>query len=76
MNKATTWRDHVSTDEEYTVLAEYDDGSAVCLGSHSGGDSADGEWGSLTLIKIDWDGTTTVRPYFGLLDWSSTGEHK
>ncbi|MBO6507325.1 MAG: hypothetical protein JJ979_02375 [Roseibium sp.] len=58
-----TWRDHIQPGEQYTVLAEYDDGSAVCLSSYTGGGSALGTWGGLTLMKIEADGQTTLRDY-------------
>lgn len=66
-----TWRDHISPDEKCTVLSEYDDGSAVCLSGYAGGGSILGVWGSVTLMKIEANGSTTFRTYKTDSDWAT-----
>jgi hypothetical protein len=64
-----TWRDHVQNADQLTVLAEYADGSAVFLASHSGGLHQLGAWGELTLMKIDAQGKTLFREYQNSNGW-------
>ncbi|MBO6507560.1 MAG: hypothetical protein JJ979_03580 [Roseibium sp.] len=63
------WRDHIAADEDYTVLAEYDDGSAVCMCHYAGGGNPKGAWSSLTILRIDADGTISFRDYEAKNEW-------
>jgi hypothetical protein len=67
----TTWRDFVTADERYTVLAEYDDGSAICLAGYAGGGNEKGLFGEITLMKLTADGSIFFRSYDSTTDWEA-----
>lgn len=63
------WTDHVPEEERGGLLTSYDDGSAVFMSSTTGGASAAGSWGKLTLMRVLSDGTTEFRDYAAKGDW-------
>ncbi|WP_029061743.1 hypothetical protein [Labrenzia sp. DG1229] len=71
-----SWRDHVEPGEHHTVLAEYDDGSAICLSGYAGGGAPGGAWSSMTLMRIDAQGETTFREFVSSdPDWHKNLHH-
>ena len=58
-----SWRDYIKDGEHYTVLAEYDDGSAVCMAGYAGGAAPGGAWSTLTLMEISASGHVTFMGY-------------
>lgn len=68
-NVNTTWKDHIPEQERGSLLAEYDDGSAVLLASYSGGGSKEGAWGALSLMSVENNGRIKFKRFEGVTDW-------
>ena len=64
-----TWRDHLDYADNQTVLAEFDDGSAVLLASYSGGSSEAGVFGELSLMQVSPTGEVFFRRYRAVGGW-------
>jgi hypothetical protein len=54
------------------IVAEFDDGSRICLSAFAGGASEGGAWSHLTLMKEEQDGSTSYRHYTADGDWCSS----
>lgn len=64
-----TWRDHIPEDERMWLISEMDDGSAYLFARYSGGAHALGEWGTVSVMKVEADGTTYFRDYVANSEW-------
>ena len=54
------------------IVAEFDDGSRICLSAFAGGASKGGAWSHLTLMKEEQDGSVSYRHYTADGDWCSS----
>lgn len=63
------WRDHVPEAERGWLVEDCDDGSATFPSRYSGGAAPEGLWGSLSLMRVEADGTTTLRDFRAEGDW-------
>lgn len=67
---AETWKDHIPEDERGWLIAEMDDGSAYLVSSYSGGSHELGEWGQISVMKVEADGTTRFRDFVASAGWN------
>ena len=67
--KTPTWRNHIKNSEAYTVLEEYDDGSAVVFVLYAGDRSEFGPWGEIGIMRITATGEVQTRGFTANGDW-------